>query len=338
MTYRRLGDSGLKVSPLCLGTMMFGDRTDPKTAARIVASAREAGINFIDTADAYAEGESERITGKLIRPDRDRWVLATKFANPMGQDPNAVGLGRKWIMRAIDDSLRRLGTDYVDILYAHRDDASAPLAETVMALADVVRAGKARYIGLSNYRAWRMVAFVETCNRLGAPGPIVLQPYYNAMNRVPEVEILPAAAAYGIGVVPYSPLARGVLTGKYTPGAPPPAGTRAARQDRRMMETEWRPESLRIAQKVSVHAAKRGMTPGQFAVLWVLNNRTVTSVIAGPRTFEQWREYLGALNHTFTAKDEALIDRYVAPGHPSSPGFTDPRSPVQGRVTWTQAR
>lgn len=335
MEYRRLGVAGIKVSPLCLGTMMFGDRTDLKTAGRIVSMAREAGVNFIDTADAYAGGESERITGKLIRSDRDRWVVATKFANPMGTDPNMAGQGRKWAMRAIDDSLRRLDTDYVDIYYVHQDNDSAPITEIVVAVADLVRAGKVRYAGLSNFRGWRMTAFVESCDRLGVPRPVVIQPYYNAMNRMPEVEILPAAAAYGIGVVPYSPLARGVLTGKYQPGAAPPKDTRAARQDRRMMETEWRPESLRIAQKIKAQAEKRGMTPGQFATRWVLNNRAVTSVIAGPRTVEQWQEYLGALDHSFAARDEALVDRLVPPGHPSSPGYTDPRNPVQGRIAWT---
>jgi aryl-alcohol dehydrogenase (NADP+) len=311
--------------------MMFGDRTDIKTAGRTVGMARKAGINFIDTADAYANGESERITGKLIRSDRDRWVAATKLANLMGADPNAAGQGRKWAMRAIDECLRRLGTDYVDVYYVHQDNNYAPIMEIVMAVADLVRAGKVRYAGLSKFRGWRMTAFVETCDRLGVPRPAVIQPYYNAMNRVPEVEILPAAEAYGIGVVPYSPLARGVLTGKYRPGALPPKDTRAGRQDRRMMETEWRPESLRIAQRIKARAEQRGMTQGQFATQWVLNNRIVTSVIAGPRTVEQWQEYLGALDHSFAAKDEVLVDRLVPPGHPSSPGYTDPRNPVQGR-------
>ena len=149
MDYRNLGKSGLKVSPICLGTMMFGDRTDAAEAGRIVASARDAGVNFIDTADAYAKGESERVTGKLIAPDRDRWVLATKVANPMGDDPNRRGTGRKWIMKAIDESLARLGTDYVDIYYLHRDIEETPVEETVTAMGDLIRAGKVRYFGVS---------------------------------------------------------------------------------------------------------------------------------------------------------------------------------------------
>jgi aryl-alcohol dehydrogenase (NADP+) len=338
MEYRRLGRSGLWVSPLCLGTMMFGDRTDENESERIVGSARDAGINFIDTADVYKTGASERIVGKLIRPDRDRWVLASKVGNPMakrGEDPNRRGLGRKWILRAIDDSLARLGTDYVDIYYLHRDDLDTPLEETVAALADVVAAGKARYWGLSNYRGWRIAETIRIVESLSAPRPVVVQPYYNAMNRMPEVEVLPASAHHGLGVVPYSPLARGVLTGKYAPGAEPAKETRAGRNDTRIRETEFRAESLVMARQIKAHAEKRGMTAGQFAVNWVLNNRIVTAVIAGPRTVAQWTEYLGALDHRFAAEDEALIDALVPAGHPSTPGFTDPSYPVTGRLART---
>lgn len=332
MEYRDLGASGLKVSTLCLGTMMFGDRTDAAEAGRIVASAREAGVNFIDTADAYAKGESERITGKLVAKDRDRWVLATKVANPMGEDPNRRGTGRKWILRAIDESLGRLGTDYVDLYYLHRDIESTPLEETLQAMADVIRAGKARYFGVSNFRGWRIAEVVNACLRMGLPKPIASQPYYNAMNRQPENDVLPASAHHGLGIVPYSPLARGVLTGKYAPGAEPDAGTRAGRKDRRMMETEFRAESLAIAQKIKAHAQRKGMAPGHFAVNWVLHNALVTSVIAGPRTIEQWNDYLAALGKPFDSEDEALVDSLVRPGHPSTPGYNDPAYPMRGRV------
>ena len=331
MEYRALGTSGLKVSPLCLGTMMFGDRTDATEAARIVASAREAGINFIDTADAYAKGESERITGKLIASDRDHWVLATKVANAMGDDPNRRGTGRKWITQAIDESLERLGTDYVDIYYLHRDFLETPLEETVHALGDVIRSGKARYFGVSNFRGWRIAEIVRVCERLGVPKPVVSQPYYNAMNRQPEVEVLPACRHHGLGVVPYSPLARGILVGKYTPGTEPPADSRAGRKDKRMMETEFREESLAIAQKLKAHAEKKGMTAGDFAVGWVLNNAIVSSVIGGPRTLDQWNAYLTALGKPFDADDEALVDALVRPGHPSTPGYSDPAYPLTGR-------
>ena len=337
MDYRNLGKSGLKVSPVCLGTMMFGDRTDEAEAGRIVASARESGVNFIDTADVYSKGESEKITGRLIKADRARWVLATKVANPMPgpdgkDDPNRRGTSRKWIMQAIDDSLARLDTDYVDVYYLHRDILETPLAETVRAMDDLARAGKIRHWGLSNFRGWRISEVMSVCGRLDAAPPVVCQPYYNAMNRQPENDILPACAYHGIGVAAYSPLARGVLTAKYKPGETPPDGTRAGRNDKRIMETEFRPESLAIAQKIRDHAAKKGTTAGHFAVRWVLNNAIVTSVIAGPRTLEQWKDYLAALESKFDAEDEAFVDSLVHPGHPSTPGYNDPAYPLTGRA------
>lgn len=335
MEYRNLGNSGLKVSPICLGTMMFGERTDAVEAGRIVASARAAGVNFIDTADAYAKGESERISGSLIATEREQWVLATKLGNPMGKGPNDGGLSRSWMMRAIDASLQRLNTDWIDVYYLHLDDPSTPIEETLVAMSEIIAAGKVRYFGVSNYRAWRIAQIAELCAKLGVPAPIVSQPYYNAMNRMPETEILPACANYGLGVVPYSPLARGVLTGKYAPGQAPAADTRAGKQDKRMMETEFRAESLAMAQTFKTHAEKRGMSAGQFALNWVLNNRLITSVLAGPRTLEQWTEYLGALEHRFSAEDEALVDSLVKSGHPSTPGYSDPRYPIEGRPTRT---
>jgi aryl-alcohol dehydrogenase-like predicted oxidoreductase len=335
MKYRKLGASGVAVSPLCLGTMMFGVQTDEATARRIVDKARDAGINFIDTADVYHDGKSEEIVGRSMKGRRQEWVLATKLANPMGKDPNRAGLSRKWIMTAIDESLTRLGTDYVDVYYLHKEDHRTPLAETVRAMGDLVRAGKIRYFGVSNYRSWRVAEICNLCDRMGIDRPVVSQPYYNAMNRMPEVEHLPACGHYGLGVVPYSPLARGVLTGKYDPDAPPPGDTRAGRADKRMHQTEWRRESLVIAQTLRRHAEARGITAGQFAVNWVLNNKFVTAAVAGPRTEAQWDEYLGALDYTFTAEDEALVDSLVVTGHPSTPGYNDPQYPIEGRVPRT---
>ena len=331
MDYVNLGRSGLKVSRLCLGSMTFGDRTDAAEAARIIASARDAGVNFIDTADQYAKGESERIVGKLIAEERNRWVLATKVGNRMGDAPNDGGLSRAWILRAIDMSLDRLDTDFVDIYYFHIDDEDTPLDESVAAMGDVIAQGKVRYWGLSNFRGWRIAEAVRLAADMGVPAPVVCQPYYNAMNRMPETELIPACAHYGLGVVPYSPLARGVLTGKYKPGDAPPADSRAGRKDRRMMQTEFRQESLVMAQAIKAHAEKRGMTAGQFAINWLFNNGAVTSVLAGPRTLAQWMEYIGALKHGFDADDEALIDGLVRSGHPSTPGYDDPRYPLTGR-------
>ncbi len=331
MEYRKLGRSGLNVSTLCLGTMMFGDRTDAAEAGRITASAYDAGVNFIDTADGYAGGESERIVGRLIAPHRDHWVLATKVGTPRGTGPNQGGLGRKWLTEVADASLKRLGTDYIDIFYLHRDDRRTPLEEPIATLAALIAAGKVRYWGFSNFEAWRVAELMWTSARLGAPPPVVCQPCYHILNRQPETELLPACAHFGIGVAPYSALARGVLTGKYAPGAEVEQGSRAERRDERMMETEWRPESLEIAQRIKTHAEARGMTATAFAVLWVLNGGAVTSLIAGPRTLEQWTSYLDSLKHRFTAEDEALIDGLVPSGHASTHGYHDPKMPPRGR-------
>jgi len=332
MDFRRLGDSGLEVSVICLGTMMFGDRTDAATAQRIVASAFDAGVNFIDTADVYAKGASEAIVGPAIAANRGHWVLATKVGNVMTARPRDGGLSRRWILRACDDSLKRLATDYIDIYYLHKDDTETPLDETVEAMGDLIRSGKVRYFGVSNYRGWRIAEVAALCAELGVPRPVVCQPYYNLFNRSPEVEVLPACDYYGLGVVPYSPLARGVLTGKYPPGAEPPVDSRVGRKDKRIMETEFRAESLAIAQTLRTHAEKKGLTATRFALAWVLANRIVSSVIAGPRTFEQWTDYLTALGTSLDAEDETLVDSLVKPGHPSTPGYNDPAYPFYGRL------
>lgn len=332
MERTRLGRGGPSVSRLCLGTMMFGVETTESDARRIAGAAFDGGVNFIDTADVYHRGLSEEIVGRIVAEKRDDWVLATKAAGPFDPDePNRAGLSRRWMLQALDASLARLGTDRIDIYYWHREDPHTALEESVSAIGDAIRAGKVRYFGLSNFKAWRHAEVVRLCRELGVDPPIVSQPYYNAMNRQPEVEVLAACAHYGMGVVPYSPAARGVLSGKYKPGAAPAAGTRAGRADRRMMQTEFRPESLEIAQTVAAHARARGMSPVQFAVNWVLANPLVSSTIAGPRTPEQMNDYLGAPAHEWTAEDEALIDSLVPPGYPSTHGFQDPAYPIEGR-------
>jgi len=332
MLYRKLGSSGLRVSAICLGTMMFGDRTDLPEARNIVAAGLAGGVNFIDTADVYKYGISETMVGEAIRDSRSQWVLATKVGNPMTSVPNEGGYSRTWLMRAIDASLKRLQTDYVDLYYMHRDRPDFSLDQAVAAMGDLIRMGKIRHFGLSNFRGWRIAEVVRTCDRLGVPRPVVCQPYYNALNRMPEVEILPACHHYEIGVVPYSPIARGVLTGKYPPGQKPPEDTRAGRGDERMMETEFRPESLVIAQQVKARAEAKGMTATHFAYQWVLRNKIVSSVIAGPRTLSQWQEYIDGIDHKLDDTDEAFIDALVRPGHPSSPGYTDPQYPMYGRL------
>ena len=331
MEYRALGRSGLKVSPLCLGTMMFGGATTEADASRIAGQARDAGINFIDTADVYNGGKSEEITARTVKAARGWWVVATKLANPIGPGPNERGLSRRHCMNAVEASLARMKLETIDILYLHKEDHATPLAETVRAVADLIGHGKVLHFGVSNFRAWRVAEICRLCDEMGVDRPVVSQPLYNALNRQAEAEHLPACGHYGLGVAPYSPLARGVLTGKYASQEAPPPETRAGRADKRLLETEFRPDSLRIAQVLRAHAESRGITAGQFALAWVMHNRLVTSPIAGPRTMEQWQEYLGALAYRFTAEDEALVDGLVAAGHPSSPGYNDPAYPIEGR-------
>ncbi len=332
MEKRPLGRSGLSVTPICLGTMMFGGRTPEADAALIIESAFDAGVNFIDTADQYQDGGAEEIVGRAIKNKRENWVLATKAGNPIAGYDGSGGLSRDWLLKAAEESLRRLGTDRIDLYYLHREDHKTPLEETIEAIGQLLQQGKILNYGVSNFRAWRVAEIARLADQAGIPRPVASQPYYNAMNRMPEVEHLPACHNYGMAVVPYSPLARGVLTGKYSPEGPPPEGSRAGSGDKRMLESEWREESIAIAQKIKTHAEARGMTPGQFAFNWVLNNQFVTAAIAGPRTMAQWQDYLGALSHDFEAEDEAFVDQLVVTGHPSTPGYNDPSYPIEGRV------
>ena len=331
MNYRRLGNSNLQVSALCLGTMMFGDQTELAEASSIVAHAREHGVNYMDTADVYTKGASETMLGQILQGQRDDWVLATKLGNRMSDKPNEGQYSRKWMLREVEASLKRLKTDHIDILYLHRDFNDMDLQEPLYALDALMRDGKIRYWGLSNFRAWRIGEMVHGARQIGMPGPVVCQPYYNLLNRMPEVEILPACEHFGIGVTSYSPVARGVLTGKYLPGQAPQEGTRAGRGDRRMTETEFREESLVIAQRLKQHAEQSGISLAQFATAWVLAHRAVSSVIAGPRTLAQWQDYFPALDYVVTPEDDGLVDELVAPGHPSTPGYTDPAYPLHVR-------
>lgn len=337
-----LGRSGVSVSRLCLGTMMFGGPTDAAASERIIRHARENGVDFIDTANVYTDGRSEEIVGRAIAGERDHWFLASKVGMPLSETmapaaPSSAdlpgGLSRRHVVGELERSLQRLGTDHLDLYYCHRHDPLTSWEDVVTTFGDLIRGGKIRYWGLSNVRAWHIAEIVHLCHAMGVPQPVALQPYYNAMNRQPEVEVLPAASACGLGVVPYSPIARGILSGKYLPDSDAPSDSRVGRGDPRVLGSEWRAESLAIAQQLKDHAASRGASLVAFAVAWVLNNRAVTATIAGPRTFEQWVSYFDALNYEWTAEDEALVDQLVPPGHPSTPGYTDPKYPVEGRFS-----
>ena len=330
MPTRRMGRGGPVVSRLCLGTMMFGDRTDEGHAGEMIAAFAEAGGTFVDTADVYAGGASERIVGRAVARDRRRWTLATKVGNAMPGQDRSGGLSASWIAEALDASLERLGVDHVDLYYLHRDDEVTPFEETVSAIGQAIAEGRVRAWGLSNFRGWKIAEMVRVADHLGVPRPIAAQPYYHALYRLAEIDYLPACAHYGIGVVPYSPLARGVLTGKYAGGTP--EGSRAARGDARILETEMRPELLAAAAEIDAHARATGRRTADLALGWVLANEVVTSVLIGPRTMEQLGGYLDALATPFMDEDEALVDGLVAAGGTAGAGYADPRYPYRGRV------
>jgi aryl-alcohol dehydrogenase-like predicted oxidoreductase len=329
---RLLGRTGVRVSPLCLGTMMFGGPTTAADSVRIIHRALDAGINFVDTADMYVAGESERIVGQALADRRERVVLATKGRHKMGEGANDWGASRLHLRQALDASLQRLATDYVDLYYVHAPDYDTPIDETLRFLDDAVRQGKILYPACSNFRAWRVCEALWTSDKLGLARFAAVQPLYNLVNRDIEVELLPLCREHGLGVVSYSPLARGILTGKYKPGEAFPEGSRAARNDKRMREAELRDESLAISQRLAEHCASRGVAPSQFALAWCLANPILTSVILGPRTMEQLEDNLAALSVQILPEDETFVDTLVPPGEHSGKGFNDPLYPVTGRV------
>jgi aryl-alcohol dehydrogenase-like predicted oxidoreductase len=331
MQYRWLGRTGVRVSPICLGTMMFGGPTSEADATRIIHQALDLGINFLDTADIYHRGESERVVGRAIADRRDQWILATKGRGPMGEGPNDQGASRLHLMQALEASLRRLGTDYVDLYYVHTPDYQTPIDETLRTLDDMVRSGKVRYLACSNFRAWRLCEALWTSDRLGLNRFSCVQPLYNVVNRDIEVELLPLCQEHRIGVVTYSPLARGILTGKYQPGQVPAEGTRAARQDPRMLQAEWREASLEVAAQLNQYCQTRRVAASQFALAWCLANPIVSAVIIGPRTREQFADNMAGLTFEWTEADEQFVDRLVPPGEHSGQGFQDTAYPITGR-------
>lgn len=331
MDYTTLGNAGIKVSPVCLGTMMFGGQTSEADSIAIMHKALDQGVNFFDTANVYNAGESEVVVGKAIQDRRSEVVLATKGRQPMGKGPNDQGATRVHLTKALEDSLKRLQTDYVDIYYTHTPDYNTPIEETLRAMDDMVRSGKVRYIACSNFRTWRIMEALWTSDALNLNSFACVQPLYNIMNRDIEVELLPMCAEYGLGVVSYSPLARGILTGKYQPGQSYPEGSRASRNDKRMKEAELRDVSIELAQKLAGYCNQRSVATSQFALAWCLANPIVTSVIIGPRTMQQFDDNLSCLDVEITDEDEAFVDALVPPGEHSGKGFQDPAYPITGR-------
>ena len=331
MDYRQLGNTGVRVSPLCLGTMMFGGPTAKNDSIRMMHEALDLGINFLDTANIYNAGDSEIVVGEALADRRDRAILATKGRGAMGKGTNDSGASRAHLMRALEESLSRLGTDYVDVYYVHTPDYTTPIEETLRALDDMVKSGKVRYIACSNFRAWRLCEALWTSDRHNLHRFSCVQPLYNIVNRDVEVELLPLCQEHGVGVVTYSPLARGILTGKYSALGSYPDGSRAARNDPRMQQAELRTESIEISHQIVKHCENRGVAPSQFAIAWCLANPIITSVIVGPRTDAQFEDNRAALDISITPEDEAFINNLVPPGEHSGHGFQDVAYPVTGR-------
>lgn len=331
MQYSQLGRSGVRVSPLCLGTMMFGDPTDEQTSIAMIRRALDAGINFFDTANVYAKGESERLVGQALKPCREEVVLATKGTIATGPGPNQQGSSKKHLHEALEASLRRLDTDYIDVYYIHQKDATTPFEEWLSFLDQAVRDGKILYLGVSNYWAWQIAKVMGTAALHDWTPLTVIQPVYSIVNRDCEVEILPVAREYGLGVVSYSPIARGVLTGKYQPGQEPPKDSRAGRGNARLAQTEYKDENFVVAEALKPIAAELGCTLAQLAVAWVMANPTITCPIIGPRTMAQLEDNLGASEVVITPEIEAQIDELVLPGTHPRVGSHDPVYPVTGR-------
>lgn len=311
MNYKRLGKTGLWVSELCMGCMTFGGETDEKTSIAMVERCLEAGINFFDTANVYTGGRSEEILGKALRPYRDQVVLATKVRARVAEGPNGEGLSRYHIMQQVEASLRRLQTDVIDLYQVHSWDENTPLEETLSTLNDLVRQGKVRYIGCSNFAAWQLCKALWLSDKHGWARFDSIQPRYNLIDRVVEMEILPLCQAEGVGVMVYSPLAGGILTGKYRPGEPPPPGTRAA-ENPWFVERRAKPHNLERAQRIVEVLQQFGRPLVQTAIAWTISHPAVTCAIIGARHMEQLELILNGWSGPLPAEEKAILDEASA--------------------------
>jgi len=322
--YRPLGRTGVQVSPLCLGTMMFGawGNTDHDDSIRVIHAALDAGVNFVDTADVYSSGESEEIVGKALKGRRDDVVLATKFFMPMGEDPNRRGGSRRWIVKAVEDSLRRLDTDWIDLYQVHRPDPAVDVDETLGALTDLVRQGKVRYIGSSSYSGGEIVEAQWTARERRLERFRTEQPPYSLLTRGIELDVLPTAQRHGMGILTYSPLAGGWLSGSWTADSSPTSPARqrlAARFDMSLPENQRKLEAVQQLAKVADDA---GVSMIELAIAFVVNHPAVTSAIVGPRTMEQLESQLPAADVALDAATLDRIDEIIRPGVNLNPADT----------------
>ena len=325
MEYRNFGRTGMKVSQLCMGCMYFGAKTPEEEAYKLFDACIDAGINFFDTANVYNRGTSESVLGKILadRGNREKLVIATKVHGRMDDDdPNAAGNSRRHIIEQCEASLKRLGTDYVDLYQIHRPDSQVPIDETLRALDDLVRAGKVRYMGTSTYAAWQSVEALWASKELGLNRFVSEQPPYSIADRRIERELLPMARTYGYGIIPWSPLAGGLLTGKYGRGKEAPEGARYADSSRPNLAKRVTERLYDALEELEELVVGKGVTMSQFALAWVMNQPGVTSPIIGSRNLEQLRDNLEALEVEIADADRERVDEIVPPGTNVS-GFYD---------------
>ena len=316
MEYRSLGRTGVLVSPLCLGAMNFGGPTPEAESLQIIARALDGGINFIDTANVYNRGESERIVGKALKENRrrDNVVLATKVYGKMGEGPNESGPTRYHILKACEDSLRRLQTDHIDLYQLHRPPMNIPQEETLRAFDDLVRSGKVVYIGCSTHPAWMVMEALAISAREHLASYVSEQPPYNLLDRRIENELIPLCQKYDLAILPWSPLAGGVLANRYRQAGEAPEGSRAARSGD-VFQDRITNRGVEVAHRVADLAKERGMTAAQLALLWVKDQPGVTAPIIGPRTMEHLKDALAIMDKSLDESDRPLFDALVHPGN-----------------------
>ena len=307
MQYNKMGRTGLKISEITLGTMIFGQQVDEAESIKIIDLALEKGINSFDTADGYAGGRSEEIVGKALKNKRHVVVLASKVASKQGPGPNDAGLSREHILQAVENSLRRLGTDYLDIYYAHHPDNTTPIEETLRAFDTLVRQGKVRYAACSNYRAGQLVRALAVSEQRNLARFDCIQTVYSLITRDIEAELLPTCADEGVGVVVYNPLAGGLLTGKHNGNQPPTADTRFG-QNPMYLERYWSPINFKAVEHLKQIAAAYNRKPAQFALAWVLGNPGIASAIVGASSAAQLAENLGALDVKLSPDETKACD------------------------------
>ena len=324
MEYRSLGRTGVKVSVLCLGCMMFGGRTTPDDSYAIIDRAIDADINFLDTANVYSRGRSEEVTGEALKRNgkRQQIILATKVHGQMADDvPNMEGNGRRHIIEQCDASLRRLQTDYIDLYQIHRPQSDIPIDETLRALDDLIHAGKVRYIGTSTYAAWQVVESLWVSKELGLNRFICEQPPYNILDRRIERELIPALRTYGFGIIPWSPLAGGLLTGKYRRDQPLPPNTRYGDIPVEQHQSAIGSQTMDAIEALMPLAQAKGVSLLQFSLAWCMHQPGITSPIIGPRNMEQFEDNLKALDVSISDEDRKAVDAIVPPGRVVTPHY-----------------